>query len=231
MDYLAEGFREALYLIVNLNSEMLRIAFVSLKVSTTSTALAALVGIPLGFYIASNKFRCKRVVVTVLNTLLALPTVVVGLMVYSFLSRTGPLGSLNLLFTPTAMIIGQFILALPIVSALSITAVESVDRRVGETALSLGASDRQAAMTILREVKFALLAAVIAGFGRVFAEVGVSMMLGGNIRFYTRNITTAIALETGRGEFALGIALGIILLVVALVLNILFQCLRAKGQR
>ncbi len=218
-------------LIVDFNPEVLRIASVSLKVSTTSTALASLVGIPLGFYIASNKFRCKRAVTTVVNTLLALPTVVVGLMVYSLLSRIGPLGSLNLLFTPTAMVIGQFILALPIVSALSITAIESVDRRVRETALSLGASQKQAAITILREVKLALLAAVIAGFGRVFAEVGVSMMLGGNIRFYTRNITTAIALETGRGEFALGIALGIILLAVALVLNILFQCLHSRGSR
>jgi tungstate transport system permease protein len=227
LDYILNGFRQALSLIVHLDPEVLRISLVSIKVSTASTLLAALVGIPLGFCIAVHEFRFKRAVVILLNTLLALPTVVVGLTIYSFLSRRGPLGFCHLLFTPTAMIIGQFILATPIVAALSMAAVGSVDRRVRDTALSLGASGRQAAAAVLREGRYALFAAVIAGFGRVFAEVGVSMMLGGNIRFYTRNITTAIALETGRGEFALGIALGIILLSVAFGVNILFQSLQS----
>jgi tungstate transport system permease protein len=224
LDYILNGFRQALSLIVHLDPEVLRISLVSIKVSTASTLLAALVGIPLGFCIAVHEFRFKRAVVILLNTL---PTVVVGLTIYSFLSRRGPLGFCHLLFTPTAMIIGQFILATPIVAALSMAAVGSVDRRVRDTALSLGASGRQAAAAVLREGRYALFAAVIAGFGRVFAEVGVSMMLGGNIRFYTRNITTAIALETGRGEFALGIALGIILLSVAFGVNILFQSLQS----
>lgn len=223
MNFLFEGIREALRLILTRDPEVVRIALVSLRIATVSTLLAACTGIPLGFLIATRAFRGKRCVVTTLNTLFALPTVVVGLTVYAFLSRMGPLGSFSLLFTPVAIIIGQFILAFPIVSALSMAAVATTDPRAGETARALGASERQVAIATLRESRTAILAAVIAGFGRVFGEVGVSMMLGGNIRFYTRTITTAIALETGRGEFALAIALGIILLSVALAINILLQ--------
>ncbi|MCX6339008.1 MAG: ABC transporter permease [Candidatus Aureabacteria bacterium] len=228
MSYLIDGFREALRLILHCNPEVLGISLVSIKIATASTLIASAVGVPLGFSIASREFHGKGLVITVFNTLLALPTVVVGLMVYSVLSRQGPLGSLNLLFTPLAMIIGQFVLALPIITALSISAVQHVDTRARDTALTLGASERQAARVVLSEGRFALFAAIIAGFGRVFAEVGVSMMLGGNIRFYTRNIPTAIALETGRGEFALAIALGLILLAVAFGINILFQCLQRR---
>jgi tungstate transport system permease protein len=228
LSYLIDGFREALRLILHCDPEVLGISLVSIKIATASTLIASAVGVPLGFSIASSEFRGKGLVITVFNTLLALPTVVVGLMVYSLLSRQGPLGSLNLLFTPLAMIIGQFVLALPIITALSISAVQHVDARARDTALTLGASKRQAARVVLSEGRFALFAAIIAGFGRVFAEVGVSMMLGGNIRFYTRNIPTAIALETGRGEFALAIALGLILLAVAFGINILFQCLQRR---
>lgn len=228
MSYLIDGFREALRLMLNCDPEVLGISLVSIKIATASTLIASAVGVPLGFSIASREFHGKGLVITVFNTLLALPTVVVGLMVYSLLSRQGPLGSLNLLFTPLAMIIGQFVLAMPIITALSISAIQHVDRRARDTALTLGASESQAARVVLSEGRFALLAAIIAGFGRVFAEVGVSMMLGGNIRFYTRNIPTAIALETGRGEFALAIALGLILLTVAFGINILFQCLQRR---
>jgi tungstate transport system permease protein len=226
--YLADGFAEALRLIARMDPEVWGITLVSLKVSAASTLIATILGVPIGFSVASREFRGKGFVITVLNTLLALPTVVVGLSVYAFLSRRGPLGSLGLLFTPAAMVIGQSILALPITAALSLAAVQHLDPRVRETALTLGATAGQAARAVLREGRFAILAAVIAAFGRVFAEVGVSMMLGGNIRFYTRNIPTAIALETGRGEFPLAIALGLILLAVAFGVNLVFQCLQRR---
>lgn len=228
MGYLADGFAEALRLIARMDPEVWGITLVSLKVSAASTLIATILGVPIGFSVASREFRGKGFVITVLNTLLALPTVVVGLSVYAFLSRRGPLGSLGLLFTPAAMVIGQSILALPITAALSLAAVQHLDPRVRETALTLGATAGQAARAVLREGRFAILAAVIAAFGRVFAEVGVSMMLGGNIRFYTRNIPTAIALETGRGEFPLAIALGLILLAVAFGVNLVFQCLQRR---
>jgi len=228
VNYLGESFREAFHLIIRLDPETMRIALLSIKVSSLSTLAASLLGVPLGACIALNNFRGRRAVITVLNTLLALPTVVVGLFIYSLISSRGPLGSFHLLFTPCAMVIGQCVLVLPLVAALSLAAVQGVDPRARETALTLGATGIQAARTVLREGRFALLAALIAGFGRVFAEVGVSVMLGGNIRWYTRNITTAIALETSRGDFALALALGIILLTVALGINILLQWAQRK---
>ncbi len=228
MDYILDGLKAALELIFTLDREMLLIATVSLKVSAISTIIATLLGVPFGFVIAIKDFWGKQGVITVLNTLLALPTVVIGLLVYSFISRRGPLGSMGLLYTPWAIVIGQIILAFPVIAALSLSATLGVDKRVRKTALTLGANRLQTAFFVLAEGKFAILAAIIAGFGRVFAEVGVSMMLGGNIRGFTRNITTAIAFETGKGEFALGIALGTILLSVAFLVNILFQHLQRK---
>jgi tungstate transport system permease protein len=228
LDYILAGLSEAVKKIVSLDPEVIRITSVSIKISTTSIILAALTGVPFGFYVAIRDFWGKRAVITVLNTLMALPTVVVGLLVYSLISRRGPLGTVGLLYTPWAMIIGQTILAFPIVAALSLSATQGIDKRVEKTALTLGANNLQTALFILMEGKFALLTAIIAGFGRVFAEVGVSMMLGGNIRGFTRNITTAIAFETGKGEFALGIALGMILLTVAFSINILFHYFQKK---
>jgi len=187
-------------------------------------------GVPFGILIANREFPGRNAVITILNTLMSLPTVVVGLLVYSFLSRRGPLGELGLLYTQTAMVIGQFLLAFPIISGLAVTSVMSLDRRLHAAVLSLGADPSQSFRMFLHEARFGLVAAVITGFGRVFAEVGVSMMLGGNIRTYTRSITTAIALETSKGEFALGIALGIVLLTVALVINVMFNTLRCKAQ-
>lgn len=228
MDYILEGLSAAFWMIASLNREMISIAWVSLKIASLSTIIATLSGIPLGFIIALKDFRGKRYLITILNTLMALPTVVIGLFVYSFISRRGPLGSLGILYTPWAMVIGQIILALPIITALSLSATQGIDKRVAKTALTLGANEFQTALFILREGKFAIFSAIIAGFGRVFAEVGVSMMLGGNIRGLTRNITTAIAFETGKGEFALGLALGIILLTVAFAINILFHYFQRK---
>ena len=155
--------------------------------------------------------------------------VLVGLFVFSAISRQGPLGVLGLLFTPTAMLIGQFILATPIITALSISAIRGVDPRIRVTALSLGAHSHQLVMTLILEARFAIMAAIIAGFGRIIGEVGSAMMLGGNIRGYTRSITTAIALETSKGEFSLGLALGIILLTVALSVNILLRSLQQQN--
>lgn len=230
MDYIAQGFSEALRIVFTGDPEFVGIVGVSLLVALTSTTLATLSGVPFGILVAHARFPGRNAVITLLNTLMSLPTVVVGLMLYSFLSRRGPLGSFGLLYTRTAMIAGQWILAFPIVAGLSVAVGRGLDPRIRATAVSLGASPGQGFRIFLREARFGLLAAVVAGFGRVFAEVGVSMMLGGNIRGYTRNITTAIALETSKGEFALGIALGVVLLTVALAINVLVALFRRKAQ-
>ncbi len=203
-----------------LGIEVFEIMGVSLRVSLVATGLATLVSVPLGFLIAVNDFRGKRVLVSVINTLMALPTVVVGLLVYILLSRSGPFGFLGILYTPTAMIVGQFILALPIITALTYAAARSVDARVRKTAESLGASPVQSAWMVLKEGRLGIIAAMIAGFGRVIAEVGSAIMVGGNIKGYTRTLTTAITTETAKGNFALGVTLGLILLVVALSINL-----------
>ena len=230
MEYLINGTKEALKILFSFNREFLEIVFVSIRVSFISIALATLAGVPFGILVAQKDFPGRNAIATVLNTLMSLPTVVVGLMLYSFLSRIGPFGYMGLLYTLTAMVIGQFILAFPIISALTISSMRSLDKRVHTTIISMGASSFQSFWMFLHEARFGILAAVIAGFGRVFAEIGVSMMLGGNIKGYTRNITTAIALETSKGEFALGIALGIVLLTVAFAINILFTYLQRKSR-
>ena len=226
MNYLLDAITGAIRLIFSLDHEVFTIALLSLRVAGTATLAAAITGIPAAYFIATRNFPGKGALLTLLNTLMALPTVVVGLICYSIFSRRGPLGFMELLFTPTGIIIGDVILALPIVVGLTVAAVNAVDNRASLTATSLGASVRQASWTVLMEARFALMAAVINGFGRVIAEVGSAMMLGGNIRGYTRTITTAIALETGKGEFALGMALGIILLSVAFTVNLLFRRLQ-----
>ncbi len=219
MNPIAEGIREALRLLATLDPEVMSIAGVSLKVSLTSTAAATLLGLPLGFALATREFAGRGVLITFVNTLLALPTVVVGLIGFAMLSRQGPLGVMGLLYTPVAMAAGQTILAAPIATAFTLSAVQAIDPRVAETARTLGATRRQLRWTMLVEARFAVLAAIIAAFGRVVAEVGISLMIGGNIRHYTRNLTTAIALETSKGEFGLGLALGVILMALGLVVN------------
>lgn len=222
------GMWKALGLIFSLDREIFSISLLSLKVSTIAIFLSSLVGVPLGFIIGSGQFWGKKGLTAIFNTLMALPTVVVGLLVYSLISRQGPLGPLELLFTPKAMVIGQFILATPIIVALTISATQAIDPRVKITAMTLGAGPLRTAVTVLSEAKFALLAAVVAGFGRVIGEVGCALMVGGNIRGYTRTITTAISLETAKGEFAFGLALGFILLTVAFVVNILLHWLQSR---
>lgn len=223
MEYIFDSLKKAFILIGSLDGELLRVSWTSLRVTGASVTLATLFSLPAAFIIATNQFKGKSALVTILNTLMALPTVVVGILVYSFLFRRGLLGNLALLYTPYAMVIGQFILAGPIITALTISALEGADERIERTAFTLGATKFQSLMSLSGEVRPAISAAVIAGFGRVFAEVGVSMMLGGNIKNYTRNITTAIAFETARGEFSLALALGIILLFFAFTVNLLFQ--------
>lgn len=229
MDTIGSGFVDALRIILTLDREFVGIVLVSLKVAGLSTCLAMLAGVPVGVLVAEARFPGRQAVITLLNTLMSLPTVVVGLLVYSFLSRSGPLGAWGLLYTQTAMVIGQWLLAFPIVAGLTVAAVSGLDRRIGRTLKALGADGRQGFVMFLREARLGLLAAVVAGFGRVFAEIGVSMMLGGNIRGYTRNITTAIAMETSKGEFALGVALGLVLLSVALAVNVLLGILRRRA--
>jgi tungstate transport system permease protein len=226
MDYIVEAFRGAIRLILSLDREIFTIALLSLQIAGTATLFATVLGVPLAYAIATRDFLGKRLVLTLFNTLLALPTVVVGLFCYAFLSRRGPLGFLDLLFTPSGMIIGDIILALPLVVALTIAAVNAVDPRVSLTARALGATSRQTSWTIFHDARYALMAAVINGFGRVLAEVGAATMLGGNIRGYTRTLTTAIALETSKGEFAFAMALGLILLTLALIVNLFLRRLQ-----
>lgn len=230
MDYILDGIATALRLIFMLDAEVMHCTLVSLQVSTIAILLASLVGLPCSFLIGIYEFKGKRSLITLVNTLMAIPTVVIGLFVFAFVSRQGPLGVLGLLFTPAAMIIGQFLLATPIVIALSYAAIQGIDPRIKLTALALGARSHQVILTLLLEARYAIIAAVIAGFGRVIGEVGSAMMLGGNIKGYTRTISTAIALETSKGEFSLGIALGMILLTVALSVNIALRYLQQKAK-
>ncbi len=209
----------AFRLLASGDRELYFIAFTSVRFAAASTCLSAALALPAGVLLGLKEFAGKRAVVTVLNTLMALPTVVVGLAVYSLLTRTGPLGTLRLLFTPAAVIGGQTVLAFPIITALVYGALSKVDPRLPETLVTLGGSTRHLFWMTLREARLAILSALVAGFGRVIGEVGVSMMLGGNIRWYTRTITTAVALETSKGEFELGLALGFVLLAIALGVN------------
>ena len=212
----------------NLDPELYYIVYVSLFVSFFSTIVASILGVPLGFFIAVNEFRGKRAVITVLNTLLALPTVVIGLFVYAFLSRRGLLGFWGLLYTPAAIIIGQVILILPWVATFTVSAVSRIDDRYRRTAMTLGANTVQTSLAIAREARFGILAAIIAAFGRVIAEIGIAMMLGGNIKGFTRTMTTAMALEHNKGEFVLAVALGVVLLTVSLLMNIFLQLVQGR---
>lgn len=230
MDFFIDSFLSALLLIWSMDSELLVIVQVSLKVSATSTLIASVVGIPAGFLIASRAFRGKRLVITVLNTLLAVPTVVIGLLVYTFICRKGIFGVFDLLYTQKAIIIGQVILILPIVTTFTIAAINRIDDRYRKTALTLGANVFQTAMVIVREARFGIVASVIVAFGRVIAEVGISMMLGGNAKGFTRTMTTAMALEYDKGEFVFSVALGIVLLMVSFGMNVFFNYFQGKAR-
>ena len=228
MGSFSEALQQALLLIVTLDGEILRTVWTSLYTSVTAILVAAVGGVPIGAAIGLLRFPGRRGVLTFLNTLLALPTVVVGLLLFGLFSRQGPLGPMGLLFTPWAMIAGQIVLSMPIVASYTVAAVAGADPRILPTAQTLGAGRLRGTWQLLLEVRFGVMAAIVAGFGRVIAEVGVAMMLGGNIRGYTRTMTTAIALETSKGEFAFGLALGMVLLGVALIVNLFLHMLQQR---
>ncbi len=231
MDFIIDSLISAILLAFSLDRELFEIVGVSLRVSCSSTLIASLIGIPFGFYVAFESFRGKRAVITCLNTLLALPTVVIGLFVYSLISRRGIFGPLDLLYTQKAIIIGQIILIVPVVATYTIAAVSKIDRRYRTTAMTLGANRLQTSLIIIREARYGITTAVIAAFGRVIAEIGISMMLGGNARGFTRTMTTAMALEYDKGEFIQAIALGIILLFLSFGLNIAFHLFQGRSGR
>ncbi len=229
METLTSASWSALRLLFSGDPELWTIVAISFSVSLRAILVATPAALLLGFLLAYWRFPGRNLTLSTFNTLLAIPAVVVGLTVYMLLSRNGPLGDLRLLFTQQAMIIGQIILCFPILVVMSHSAFRAADRRAWETALTLGATPWRAMLTVMHEVRFGLVAAVIAGFGRIIAEVGSSMMVGGNILNYTRNIPTAIALETSKGEFSQGIALGFVLLGLALLLNISLSLLQGRG--
>jgi tungstate transport system permease protein len=231
MSDIGNAFVTALHLIATQDSDLLEIVLLSLQVSLTAVAAAGVIGLPLGAAVALFRFPGRRTVAVLLNALMGLPPVVVGLVVYHMLSRSGPLGVFGLLFTPTAMIVAQTILVTPIIAALARQVVEDLWAEYREQLASLGASPRRAIWTLLWDGRFSLVTVVLAGFGRASAEVGAVMIVGGNIDHVTRMMTTAIALETSRGDLALALGLGVILITLSLVINGAAFVLRDAARR
>ena len=223
-----EGLRKALELILSGNPEVLEITLRSLYVSGAATLLAASWSIPLGLLVSLKEFRGKRVLKGVFNALLGVPTVGLGLILYLLLSKSGPLGVLHLLYTPGAIILGQAILITPIMVSFSVSAIEGVGMEIRDLARTLGASESEVSFTVLREALQGVLLAVIASFNRAIAELGIALMLGGNIAGLTRVLTTSIALETARGNFELSIALTIVLLLIVFTLNFAVNLLKRE---
>jgi len=217
------GLTKAVELIISLDPEVMEIAGRSLIISVTSALLASLICLPLGSLIHFRQFSGKRFLISLIQTFYSIPTVAIGLFVFVLFSRAGPLGGLGFLYTPTVMVLGQMILITPILLGLTISALRGVDKAIIDTAISLGASGFQTAIVIIREARFAIMAAVVMGFGRAISEVGCALMVGGNIRGFTRIITTTISLESSKGELELAIALGIILVFIALIVNIVLN--------
>jgi tungstate transport system permease protein len=229
MDSIIEGFIKAFSLIYGLDRELLNIILLSIKVSGIALFIATAAGVPAGAVVGLKKFPGRGFTISILNTFMGLPPVVVGLFVYLILSRSGPLGFMGLLYTPSAMVIAQTILAFPIVASLSHSAIISVDPVIKRASMTLGADPYQVAATIVREARYGIMSAIIAGFGRVMAEVGAILIVGGNIAGYTRVMTTTIALETDKGNFELALALGIVLLIISLLVNFLLYAVQKKG--
>lgn len=219
MDLILEGIRQAIHLLFTLDPEVLGITALSLKVSGSATLISLCIGISSGTAVALNQFPGKRLVISLINTGMGLPPVVVGLLVTIFLWRNGPLGSLEILYTPTAIIIAQAVIATPIITGISMAAIQHLPRELRLQILALGATRLQMVWILIREARLPLLAAVMAGFGGVISEVGASLMVGGNIKGYTRVLTTATVMETSKGNFEVALALGIILLILAFLIN------------
>ena len=228
MDYLVNGFSSARSLLAHMDAATLSAIYATLLSTCYAMAAALLLGLPMGFALGYCSFPGKRALRLVSDTLLAFPTVLIGLLVYAFITARGPLGQYGLLFTLPGMAVGQAVLALPIVVSWTAQAVESLDPRCRETLLTLGANARQVTALSLWECRYSIGMVCITAFGRVITEVGVAMMLGGNIRYSTRTMTTAIALETSKGDFSQGIALGLILLLMAFVINLVLAFFRHR---
>ena len=216
---LIQAVQDAFALLLSGDAALWKIIWISVKTTLLALLIATPIAVGCGYAIASHAFRGRRVLIWLAQVSLSLPTVLIGLLLYLLLSRRGPLGELGWLFTQSGIVAGQVVIALPVLIAFTLAAVQAADVRLAETAITLGASRWRVMLTILHEVRFGVMAAVINGFGRVISEVGCAMMVGGNIAGETRTITTAIALETSKGEFAQGIALGIVLVSIALVIN------------
>ncbi|NOQ81415.1 MAG: ABC transporter permease subunit [Methylophaga sp.] len=229
MNYFIDSLSAAVELILSFDPDIYQIVFTSVLISITAAIIAASVAIPAGVTMALNSFRGKSFIQHLLNTLMAMPTVVIGLLLYGLFSRLGPLGHWGLLYTPAAIIIAEAILIFPIMMNLSITAVQSADPRLVPTLISLGAKPLSLIINVIRTTRLAMLAALVTGFGRAIGEVGAAMMLGGNIEGFTRTMTTAIALETSKGEFELGLALGLLLLIIAFALNFILSWLNSRN--
>ncbi|MEM0217065.1 MAG: ABC transporter permease [Candidatus Bathyarchaeia archaeon] len=219
--------------------EVLNITLLSLKVSGLATLIGALIGIPIGTFLGLRRFKGKRTIMrfvdvimkTIVNTFMGLPPVVVGLIVYLLLTASGPLGWLGLLYTPMAMIMTQLIIVIPIIIGITMSAVGSIEKSIREKALSLGATETQAALLVLREARMGVLSSIIAAFGAAISEVGGIMITGGNIRWWTRTLTTAIVIETELGNFTMALTLGAILLTIAFIINLALTIIQVKGAR
>jgi tungstate transport system permease protein len=231
MNDLNQGFAEAWRMIVALDPDVVSAVRVSLSVSLWATLLAGLAGVPAGFILGLKTFAGRNIISAVLHTLTGIPTVVVGLVGYMMLTAHGPLGSFQLLYTQAGIVLGLFLLLLPLMTVLCMSATASIHAGVFETALTLGATPVRAAAAVVREGRFAYLTAVTTGFGRAIGEVGVAMMLGGNIRGFTRTMTTALALETDKGKFGLALALGLVLLIIALCVNASLHYLKSRAEK
>ncbi len=228
MEELWQALGRAVELVITFDPEVMEASLRSLTIAAISCSITALICLPLGSLIQFSRFPGKRLLISVVQTLYSVPTVAIGLFIFVLFSQSGPLGGLNLVFTPTVMVIGQVFLVMPVMLGLTISALSGVDKAITETALSLGASRFQAAIITLKHARFAVLTAVIMGFGRAVSEVGLALMVGGNIKGFTRTLTTAISLETSKGDIELSIALGIILLLIALIINVAFNRLQQR---
>jgi len=229
MESLLQGFIEALKLIFHLDLTLFGIIVLSLKVSGSALVISTAIGLPAGAVLSLKRFPGRDLAISGVNTLMGLPPVVVGLFVYLLLSRKGPLGFMGLLYSPTAMIVAQTILALPIVTALCHSAIRNIDPIIRQAARTLGATPGQETLAVIHEARYGILSAVIAAFGRVMAEVGAILIVGGNIAGYTRVMTTTIALETDKGNFELALALGIILLTISFIINAALHGVQKRG--
>jgi tungstate transport system permease protein len=228
VDIIIEGLKKAFYLLVTFDPEVLSITWLSLKISGTATLISLVIGVSIGTAVALTRFPGRNLVVSLINTGMGLPPVVVGLFVTIFLWRNGPFGYLELLYTPTAIIIAQAIIATPIVMGITLAAMQQLPKKLRLQILALGATRLQMVWTLIREAKLPLLAAVMAGFGGVISEVGASIMVGGNIKGYTRVLTTATVMETSRGNFDIAIALGVILLLFAYIINLILTHIQQR---